>query len=184
MVNLDNHVAHSGKASLHFNPRKTDGSRLIQNIKADKYLGKRIQLSGYMRATGEANGSLWLRIDGDHDPVDLANKFSAQLAKTQVVSNSSDWERLDQTIDVPSDNVIGIAFGVMTGGLGDVWVDDLKLDIVDNRTPVTSFGPGSQKLAREGSQVDRERAWANVRKAYEGAPLEPRNMDFEESPPR
>jgi hypothetical protein len=55
------------------------------------------------------------------------------------VRASREWKRVEQIVEVPQEGH-GLALGVMCHGLGEVWADDLQLDIVDHDVPLTSFG--------------------------------------------
>jgi len=142
---LDHELIHGGRASLHILPKSAVGSgedqlTAIQNVKADRYRGKRVRLSGYVRAAENASGVLWLRVDdAEGHAFDIANNMSSEQAKANVVRGSGEWRRVEQVVDVPPE-AYGLAFGVYCGGPGQVWGDDLALEIVDQAVPVTAFG--------------------------------------------
>ena len=86
---LDHEVTHAGRSSFHILPKAGADSGeaqliVIQNVKAERYRGKRIRLSGYLRAAGDASANIWLRVDdAEVRMLDLANNMSSEQAKSQ-----------------------------------------------------------------------------------------------------
>ena len=91
-----------------------------------------------------------MRIDGeDNKPLEFDNM------QDRGITGTTDWNKYKIVLDIPS-NSKAINYGVLLGGLGKVWFDNLKIEEVDNSVPVT-----------------------NPRKERK-LPAEPINMDFEE----
>jgi hypothetical protein len=66
----------------------------------------------------------------------------------RAVKGTTDWTRYEIVLDVPT-TAAALAFGVLLAGNGEVWMDDLKFDIVPSTVPVTGTrGPrgGLQNL--------------------------------------
>lgn len=187
-VALDQQVTHGGRASLHLLPKPgaapgENELNAIQNVKADHYRGKRVRLSGFLRAADDARGILWLRVDGrDGGLLDIANDSSSEQAKAQIVRASTDWKRVSQVVDVPED-AIGLALGVGCQGAGQVWADDLSLELVDQTVALTGVGLAAvQKMigAQQPNEEERKLLTARV-ELYKAAPMDPRNLNFEET---
>jgi hypothetical protein len=93
-------------------------------------------MSGYVKAEGVVDtAGLWLRADGPN---------AGQMTAWSVLDNmyerpikgTSGWARYELVMDVPTDAAI-ILFGAHLAGPGQLWVDDLKFDIVDASVPTT-----------------------------------------------
>lgn len=153
-MKLDRAVTHGGKgsASLKSVAAKTSGfGTLMQTFGADSFRGKRVRLSGYVRAkdVGDWSG-LWMRVDGPRNQT-----LAFDNMQQRAVKGTRDWQKYEIVLDVP-DEAVEIAFGVLLTGKGEVWVDDLKFEEVGKEVPTTG-GASSQR-----------------------APKGPKNLDFEE----
>jgi len=81
-------------------------------------------------------------------------------------------------VDVPS-NAVGVSFGVLLFGQGQVWLDDVALERVGRNVPLTArpghisaVGTSRSELRAEGI---RRRDQAD---AYRDAPAQPVNLSF------
>lgn len=54
--------------------------------------------------------------------------------RQQALTENSDWAPYQVTLDIPEISR-NIDFGVALTGQGTVWIDDCKIDIVDNSVP-------------------------------------------------
>lgn len=107
---------------------------LMQQCKADVYKGLRLKMTGIMRCEYVTErAGFWLRIDqeGTTTPLGFDN-----MSK-QPVSGNTGWARYEIVLDVPH-NADAIAFGALLMGNGQLWVDDIKFEVVDNSVPVTA----------------------------------------------
>ncbi|MEM7363934.1 MAG: hypothetical protein AAF525_07900 [Pseudomonadota bacterium] len=103
---------------------------VMQDVKPDLYLGKRIRLSGSLRAQDVSEwAGLWLRVD---DP----NTQTLDNMRDRAVKGSTDWEQFTAVLDVPTD-AKNIALGVHLTGTGCVWIDSLSFEVVDKNVPLT-----------------------------------------------
>jgi len=65
-----------------------------------------------------------MRVDGpETSPVAFDN-----MAK-RTIRDNNDWSRYEIVLDLPAE-AVQIAYGVILGGRGRLWVDDLMLEIV------------------------------------------------------
>jgi len=152
-MTLDREVTHGGKgsASLKSNVPKASGFvTLMQTFKADTYRGQRVRLSGYVRSQDVKDwAGLWLRVDGLKGEV-----LGFDNMQDRAVKGNTDWTRYEIVLDVPEASQ-QIAFGLLLSGTGQVWLDDMKMEVVGKDVPVTG-----KKSSEE--------------------PSAPRNLDFEE----
>ena len=63
------------------------------------------------------------------------------------IKGTSDWKRYEIVLDVP-EQAQEIAFGLLLTGGGQVWMDDLKFEVVGK--DVATTGPSSTKGALAG----------------------------------
>jgi hypothetical protein len=151
-VGVDHAIFHSGKGSAYLEAKRAgaDGfGTLMQTINAAEFLGQRVRMSGYLKTAGiEQWAGMWMRIDSpDKKPLGFDNMQGRPL------KGSTDWTRCEIVLDVPK-NSVDVAFGVLLSGVGRVWIDDIKFEVVDLSVPTTGTG--------------------------EAAKAKPTNLDFEE----
>ena len=96
-------------------------------LDVEKYLGKRVRYSGYLRSDLEAKAwaGMWMRVDVDSVSVAFDN-----MGK-RPVKDRTDWTEYEIVLDVPED-ATNINFGFLMGGAGTLWGDDLKFEVVGN----------------------------------------------------
>jgi hypothetical protein len=141
-VGIDSSTYHGGRASGYVKAITRDlhgFGTLMQTTGPGQYLGKRVRLSAFVRAemVGDWAG-LWLRVDGPlegNQPKPLA--FDNMQGRP--IKGTIDWTRVEIVLDVPSD-ARDIAFGILLSRDGQVWLDDLKFEVVPTSVPVTSRG--------------------------------------------
>ena len=115
-IGVARNVARSGKASSYLRSSvdepETFGT-LMQMCDAEGFIGKRIQMSGYVKTDGvEGWAGLWFRIDGvNKRPIGFDNMMN------RPISGMSDWTRYTIVLDVPTDSN-NLAFGVLLSGAG------------------------------------------------------------------
>ena len=135
-VGLDYEVNHNGKASGYISSTVSNPQgfgTLVQTAPPERYLGKRVRLSGYVK-TDQIDGwaGLWMRIDDPQGaPLSFDNMFNRQIRGT------TDWQKYSVVLDVPA-NSINLVFGVMLVGSGRVWIDDVQLEIVGDDVATTA----------------------------------------------
>ncbi len=109
---------------------------LMQNFSADKYLNKRVRLSGYVKSKDVVQwAGLWMRIDGKQDSPKMLGFDNMQ---DRPIKGTSSWKKYDVVLDVPS-NSAAINFGILLTGTGEVWLSNLKFEVVDNSVPTTNM---------------------------------------------
>jgi hypothetical protein len=114
---------------------------LMQNCLPDKYLGKRIRMSGYMKSQDVKNqAGFWLRVDdsGSTKSLSFDNMYD------RPVKGTSDWKKYEIVLDVPS-NASNLAYGALISGTGKIWFDNLSFEIVDNSVSTTGASSGGKK---------------------------------------
>lgn len=136
LLTQDNAHFVSGTVSGHLASmtEDTDGfGTLMQSFKPDNYLNQRIRLTAKIKTEGVQDwAGMWLRIDG-------ANGKQLQFDNMQPrpIQGSTDWTTYEIVLDVPS-QATGISLGVLLSSTGQVWMDDVQLEIVGKDVPTTN----------------------------------------------
>jgi hypothetical protein len=140
-MGMDPAAVRTGKASATIKGRGQSPAgfgTLMQSIDAGDYRGKRVRLSGWVKAAGIAQwAGLWMRVDGPAPP---GSTFPASLAfdnmQDRPVKGTLDWKRHEIVLEVAPEATF-ISFGILLQGVGQAWIDDLSLDAVGREAPLT-----------------------------------------------
>jgi hypothetical protein len=141
-IGLDDKDVHGGKASAYIKGDQylagtNDSAGLEQWFDTSQFQGKRIRLSGYIRSNNVTRNVVF-RLMAQSDGVRSGN--SAQLARGTIYG-SSGWQKYDLVVDVPS-NSLYISVMLSLEGQGEVWFDDLTIQVVDRSVPLTGSSGG------------------------------------------
>ena len=100
---------------------------------------------------------LWLRVDGkvssksvtttlkNNNRKVTSDVHNSETKKTlafdnmynRAIKGTMNWTQCEIVLDI-ADTATNIAFGALLNGTGQIWFDDLKLDIVGKDVPITS----------------------------------------------
>ncbi len=137
LVAVDHPDTGAGGASASLTSRsgRADGfGTLMQQIKADQYRGKHVRFTARMKTRDvDGRATLWLRVDGPGNVEVLDN----MTAPKRYLQGDNDWVEGSLVLDVP-DGAVAISYGVGLHGNGRVWLDEVKLESVDQNIPVTA----------------------------------------------
>jgi hypothetical protein len=101
----------------------------------DKYLGKRVRLTGIIKSDNIDNhAGMWMRVDGP-DP-DKSLQFDNM--GNRPITGTNDWTKYEIVLDIP-ENSTGIGYGVLISGSGQVWLGNLSIDVVGDDVPSTNM---------------------------------------------
>jgi AraC family transcriptional regulator len=162
---IDSSVKRSGKSSARISNKggSVDNfGTLMQAIEADKYRGKRLRLSGWLRAENAKSAQMWMRV---HTSPTLIVGFDNM--DNRPIRGNSEWQRYDLVLDVPK-NATYIAFGALLFGSGTIWIDDFELNTVDGYVSSTNM------LTPEDVQDDKEQ---KITRRIHKSPV---NLNFED----
>jgi hypothetical protein len=136
-VNVDRKNIFKEKQSLSITGKSGDTEgfgTLMQKIKAGKFAGKRVRLSGYLKSKDISGwGGLWMRVDGEGE-----KSLAFDNMQDRGVSGTSDWKKYDIVLDVPAKSQY-IAFGILTSGKGTLWINNLTFDTVGKNVKTTNM---------------------------------------------
>jgi hypothetical protein len=134
-VGVDVDQMYQGHASAFLKSKtlNADGfGTLMQSIKAEQYLGRKVRLSGLVKSEGVLGwAGLWMRVDKEKSPVAFDNM------ENRAIKGTTGWQRYDVVLGVPKD-ATAISFGILLAGSGVVWLNDTKFDVVGADVPVTN----------------------------------------------
>ncbi|MDE1191299.1 MAG: DUF3472 domain-containing protein [Arachidicoccus sp.] len=108
----------------------------MKYIFADKFVGKRIRLSGYLKSKNVKDwAGFWLRVDkaGSTEPLAFDNM------QNRGIKGATNWTKYEIVLDVSS-NASGIAYGALLTGDGQIWFDStVNLEVVDKTVSTTGM---------------------------------------------
>jgi hypothetical protein len=124
-VSLDSVNVKSGKYALTIAFTGDSLSSKSSLFVLPSYEGKKITLSGYVKAENITEGyaRLWMQIAHRNEFDIIAYDNGKGLTGT------SDWEKYEITLDLNPANTNRILFGGLLQGNGTMWMDDLKVTI-------------------------------------------------------
>lgn len=141
-MGVDSNSIHHGTCSGYLRskqPHPEGFGTMMQMFQAHKYLGKRMQLTGFIQTksvTGSAG--FWMRVDGNEEEILQFDNMS-----NRPIQGTTEWNMYRIVLDVPAHSE-AIAFGAFLQGGGQIWVDSLRFEEVDVKTPVTHLEPAPE----------------------------------------
>ena len=143
-MTVDTNTKHGGKSSAMIKSNCYEENKfgsLGQTIAAENYLGKRVRLTGWLKTENADSAVLWMRVDGNRRTLGFDNMLNRAAAGT------TDWKQFEVVMDVPLE-AVNIVIGTFLSGKGQMWADDLKLEIVGSDVPSTNL------LSSEQMRID------------------------------
>ncbi len=139
----DAQSAYNGHPSAYLKAKEPDPGgfgTLMQDFRADKFLGKRVRFSAFVKSDGiQSWAGLWMRVDKEKDSVAFDNMMD------RPIKGTTGWQKYDVVLDVPQD-ATGIFFGVLLDGPGTVWLNSANFEVVGADVPTTGGKMPSPKL--------------------------------------
>ena len=136
-VRIDRSEHYTGGASGYVANKADDPKgfgTLMQVFKADKYHGKRLMMTGYVKTEEvETWAGLWMRVDGPGGAI-----LAMDNMQDRPIRGTIGWEEYEVVLDVP-ENSVNISFGVLLAGKGRVWADDFAFRTVGHDVPVSDL---------------------------------------------
>lgn len=126
---------------------------LMQMSGPGEYRGKRVRLSGYVKSTGVQSGwaGLWFRIDG----AARGEMLGFDNMQSRPIKGTTNWTRYEIVLDVPN-NAAALAFGLLLAGNGQVWMDDLRFEVVTSEVPLTAGLPPNLSAGPQNLNFEKE----------------------------
>jgi hypothetical protein len=129
----------NGSATIKFiGPDSSGFGSMTQCIDPSKFLGKRVRWSGYIKAADAGKASLWMRVDGK-DPKAESLSFD-NMQDGREIRGTQEWKKCEVVLNI-SKEAKGICLGILLSGKGQLWADDLQIEIVGKDVPATEMLP-------------------------------------------
>jgi hypothetical protein len=159
-VAVDHEAEYSHYASVVLHSKRlTAGGfgTFMQQFRADDFRGKRVRLSGSVKAEGVQDwAGLWMRVNKDTFVVAFDNM------KDRPVRGTHEWQDCEVVLEVPL-TATDISFGILLSGPGAVWLSHPRFETVPSYVATTGHAITPTKM--------------DVSKA--AFPEAPVNLDFE-----
>ena len=111
---------------------------LMQDFLPGKFLGERLRLKGWMKSKDVKEwAGFWVQVNASNDEKPL----SFDNMSDRMVKGTTDWTPYEIVVDVPRESQT-ILMGAILNGTGQIWFDDLSLEVVDRET-VSTTGKGN-----------------------------------------
>jgi len=130
-IKWDSVNSYSGKKSISLQTKGKDSivgfGNVSSSIKAEKYLGKTIKVSTYIKSENIVHYvGIWIRVDNENKKM-----LNYENTYNSAIKGNSDWTFHETIIKVPN-RAEHIFFGVVLNGKGKYWFDDFKIEIISD----------------------------------------------------
>lgn len=140
---------------------KNEFGTLMQNSLPDKFLGKRVRMSGVLKTTDVKGwAGFWFRIDDAYNSV-LGFDNMKDGKQDRSVIGTNDWTKYEIVLDVPQ-QATNLAYGALLSGTGQVWFDDITFEPVSTDVATTGMErditkPQNKLIVQEPTNLDFEK---------------------------
>jgi hypothetical protein len=133
---FDTSASCNGEPSLHLASSTATGDDFgeMGNAKTpgSSWLGHRLRLSGWIQSSAVTGwAGLWMRVDSS-----TQTGIEFDNMQCRPVSGTTGWAEYQVVLDVPTDADL-VAYGILLSDQGEVWLDGVSLDVVDDCVPAT-----------------------------------------------
>ncbi|MCG7343752.1 AraC family transcriptional regulator [Sporosarcina sp. ACRSL] len=137
-MGIDRHVVHTGRASGYIRSEFVTGheefATMMQQFKADNYIGKRIKLSCFLKCEDvEQFAGAWMRIDNQ-----LGDVLQFDNMSNRPLQGTLDWNYYSLVLDVPPESKT-ISFGVLLQGKGKLWANQFQFEEAPENISTTNL---------------------------------------------
>lgn len=137
-IGVDRSIVHQGSTSGYLKaltPMEAGAfATMMQQFKADKYAGKRMRFSGFVKTENvKEYCGLWMRVDNRAEDV-----LQFDNMNDRRIVGSTHWNHYAIVLDVPEESAT-ISIGVLLMGAGEVWLDSLRFEEVELSVPTTNL---------------------------------------------
>jgi serine/threonine protein kinase len=134
-VSIDDEVVHQGKSSLFIRSlvREPVGTvRVFQSFTANRYRGKRVRLSGFLRSSN-ITGVAWLLLHVDVTP---EYQDACTCDGGVHLSGTTSWQKHELVMEIPA-GAHSIDLSLYVQGDGALWANGIGFEEVNPSTPLT-----------------------------------------------
>lgn len=159
-MGTDKGAGHDGKnaATIKSVDKTIDGfGTLMQNCSPEKYLGKRVRMSGYIKTKDVSDwAGFWFRVDTKDGEKNMPFDNMHDGKKDRSLKGTTEWKKYDLVLDVPQ-STTNLAYGALLAGTGQIWFDNLKFEIVDKTVPTTGMDNDQKNNFKEPTNLNFEK---------------------------
>jgi len=146
-MKVDHEVFHTGSKSgyLGSNGIVEEGQfgTMMQTFSAEKWIGKRMKMSCFIKTKNVIKCGAWCRIDSRNgDLLQFDNMDNRPIHGTTA------WNYYSIVLDVLEDST-SIHFGLLLTGSGEAWIDGISFEEVDDSVLSTNIAGNSSELPLE-----------------------------------
>ena len=109
----------------------------MQELRADRYVGKRVRLTASVKAEEVADG-----LDCGCGWKRAPTTVSFDNMMDRPIKGTTAWQNYEVILDVPQDATT-IAFGILLNKSGSVWLNSIKFESVGLDVPATGNASGA-----------------------------------------
>lgn len=129
---------------------------LMQESMPEKYLGKRVRMTGWMKTKDVSRWTgFWFRVDDQSSENSTGFDNMKDGKKDRSITGTTEWTKYEIVLDVPL-STANLAYGALLTGTGQIWFDDLQFEIVDKNIPTTGIGSEDLMPNKEPVNLDFE----------------------------
>jgi hypothetical protein len=126
----------NGGPSLHLTSSTATGNDFGEmgndRTPGPSWLGQRLRLTGWIQSNAVAGwAGLWMRVDSA-----TQSAIAFDNMQCRSISGTTGWAQYEVVLDVPVD-ADRVAYGILLSDEGEVWLDGVSLDVVDDCVPTT-----------------------------------------------
>lgn len=137
-VGIDKLEKHSGTSSAYLKSltaKSKEFGNLMQAFVPDDYLAKRLRMTAWVKTKlTSGTAQLWARVDGEWKSDTKPGSFDNM--NDRPIRGDTDWTKYSIVVDVP-ENSDHVWFGLMLIGTGQIWLDDVTMEVVGKDVPLT-----------------------------------------------
>ena len=127
-MRIDKGTGQDGKNSATIKSKEDDiqgFGTLMQTSSPEKYLGKKIKMTGYLKTENVSGWTgLWLLVDdADSQPLSFDNMYD------KGITGTTGWTKYEIILDVPV-NASNLVYGALLAGSGQIWFDNITFEEV------------------------------------------------------
>lgn len=142
VAGVDRSQVHAGLPSAYvksIQPAIEGFGGMMQMCSAEKFVGKRLRFSAWMKTENANDGGahLWFRVDGKERKERNA-MLQFDNMDDRPVTGTTEWQQYSVVLDVPAD-AAALAYGFFVQGTGQAWVSGVKIEEVGSDVPSTNM---------------------------------------------
>lgn len=146
-MKTDHEIFHTGTRSGHLSFNGTDGEgqfgTMMQTFSAQKWLGKRMKISCFIKTKNVIKCGAWCRVDSKNGDL-----LQFDNMDNRSIHGTNDWNYYSIVLDILEESC-SIHFGLLLTGTGEAWIDGISFEEVDNSVSSTNMTSSADELPLE-----------------------------------